>query len=217
MDYTLRTIEHLDWITYVLVGTFGVLALTRWLYPRRFYEFMMLPITDKYFALQGKGYEIKHPFNVALFGIQVVSFSLFIYLILLQREPEIPTKQPWLYIQLLTGVSIFLFGKYVIEKMIANIFNMEAVVNSYLYEKLSYASLISLLALVFNILFFYAIPPNPLILWVFAGTILVLFVISLISSFKRNANLILRYFFYFILYLCALEIAPFIVLYKLLD
>ncbi len=178
---------------------------------------MMLPITDKYFALQGKGYEIKHPFNAFLFTVQVLSFSLFAYLIILRKNPQTPEVNPWLYLQLLTGITVFLLGKYVIEKMIAHIFNIEDLVNSYLYEKLSYSSLISFLAFIFSVLFFYTIPKSPLIIWVFGGCLLVLFVISLISSYKRNANLILRYFFYFILYLCALEIAPFIILYKILD
>ncbi|WP_461302409.1 DUF4271 domain-containing protein [Aureisphaera sp.] len=217
MDYSLRTIEHLDWITFLLVGLFGILALVRSLYPRRFYEFMMLPLTDKYFALQGKGYEIKHPFNVFLFAIQIVSFSLFIYLIIRHSPSNSNALNPWLFIQLLTGVTVFLLGKYVIEKMIAHIFHLESVMNSYLYEKLSYASLISLLALIFSVLIFYVIPLDPVFLWVYIGSIVVLFVISLISSYKRNANLILRHFFYFILYLCALEIAPFIILYKILD
>ncbi len=176
----------------------------------------MLPITDKYFAMQGKGYEIKHPFNVSLFFIQVVSFSLFIYLFLIHKQPEVSTNK-WLFIQLFTGVSLFILVKYILEKMIAHIFGMDSIINNYLYEKLSYSSLIAIVVLIFNILLFYTITPNSLILWVAIASIGILFVISLISSYKRNANLILRHFFYFILYLCALEIAPFIILYKILD
>ena len=215
LDYTLRSIESLDWITLTLVGIFALLAVTRFAYPRRFSEFIQLPITDKYFSLQGKGYEINHPFNVLLFSIQVLCFSLFIFLLLSVFQPNMIAGQ-WFFIQLTTGIVVFVLLKYVFEKIIAHIFSIEEVINRYLYEKLSYASLLALLLLIGNILFFYIVNPSKLLLWIAMGIILLLFVISLFSSFKRNGNIILTHFFYFILYLCALEIAPYIIVYKLI-
>ena len=136
LDYTLRNIENWDWVTLLLVGTFIILAVTRYLYPRRFREFLLLPISDKYFKLQGKGYEINHPFNVLLFGVQLISFSLFAYFVVNFFYPSIPKENPWLFVQIITGLAVFILAKYFSEKIIAHIFNIEGIINAYLYEKL---------------------------------------------------------------------------------
>jgi len=216
MEYGLRAIENWDWVTLILVAMFMVLAVTRYLYPRRFMEFLYLPLSDKYFKLQGKGYEIKHPFNVLLFSIQVLSISLFIYLLLFTFNPVNTQENPWLFVQITTGLGLFILAKFCLEKILAHILNIEGLINDYLYEKLSYTSIISLLILIGNILFYFAFKPSETVetaLFVFALVLAGLYLMSLISSFKRNRNIILRHFSYFILYLCALEIAPYIILY----
>lgn len=213
MEYGLRAIENWDWVTLILVVMFMVLAVTRYLYPRRFMEFLYLPLSDKYFKLQGKGYEINHPFNVLFFSIQVLSISLFIYLLLFNFYPTITAANPWLFVQITTGLGLFILAKFCLEKMLAYILNIEALMNDYLYEKLSYASIISLLILIGNIIFYFAFKPSETALFGFSLVLVALYLMSLISSFKRNRNIILRHFSYFILYLCALEIAPYIILY----
>ena len=213
MEYGLRTIENWDWVTLLLVATFIILAVTRYLYPRRFMEFLYLPLSDKYFKLQGKGYEIKHPFNALFFSVQVLSFSLFMYLFLYTFYPQTTQENPWLFVQITTGLGLFILAKFCLEKILAYILNIEMLVNDYLYEKLSYASIISLLILVGNIIFYFAFKPSEMVLYVFSLVLVGLYLMSLISSFKRNRSIILRHFSYFILYLCALEIAPYIILY----
>lgn len=216
MEYSFRNIENWDWFTLVLVGIFAILSVTRYLYPRRFHEFLLLPISDKYFKLQGKGYKIKHLFNAMLFSVQVLSFSLFFYLFLSISNPSLIQENQWLFIQIATGFSVFVLVKFFSEKIIAHIFNIEGLINGYLYEKFSYVSLISLLVLIGNVVFFFTLKPFKTLLIAFSIVLAGLYIISLISSFKRNWIVILRHFFYFILYLCALEIAPYVILYQLL-
>lgn len=216
LETALRTINSQDWIAVILVIVFALLAVSRSLYPRRFQEFIMLPITDKYFNLQGKGYEINHPFNVLLFVIQMISFSLFFFVASSTFSPSKTIESPILFIQICTGFSVFVLMKFISEKIIAHIFNIEKTINRYLYEKLSYTSLISWLLLASSIVFLYAVVPTTTVLWVAMVVFGLLFAISLVSSFKRNGNVILKHFFYFILYLCALEIAPYIILYYVL-
>lgn len=216
MEYSLRNIENWDRVTIVLVGIFAILSITRYLYPKRFHEFLSLPLTDKFFKLQGKSYEIKHLFNALLLAVQVLSISLFIYLYLSITNPSLVEENQWLIIQIGTGYTVFVLVKFLSEKIIAYIFNVESIINRYLYEKLSYTSLISLLVLTGNIVFVFIIDPTKNVLITFATVMAGLYIISLMSSFKRNWIIILRHFFYFILYLCTLEIVPYIILYRLL-
>ena len=198
------------------MGIFAILSITRYLYPKRFHEFLSLPLTDKFFKLRGKSSEIKHLFNALLFVVQVLSISLFIYIYLSITDPSFIEENRWLIIQIVTGYTVFVLVKFLLEKIIAYIFNIEGTINRYLYEKLSYASLISLLVLIGNVVFVFTFNPNKNVLITFATVIAGLYIVSLISSFKRNWEIILRHFFYFILYLCTLEIVPYIILYRLL-
>ncbi|MBV1923025.1 MAG: DUF4271 domain-containing protein, partial [Flavobacteriaceae bacterium] len=59
----------------------------------------------------------------------------------------------------------------------------------------------------------YLLEPSKMMLIIFALCIVFLNIISLINSYKTYKKNILNNFFYFILYLCALEISPFIILY----
>jgi Domain of unknown function (DUF4271) len=214
MELELREISENYWITLIFVGAFILLAVTRSLYPRRFHEFFLLPITDKYFALEGKHYEVKHPFNFLLFSLQTISFTLFIFIILQFQQPDLTKDHPWLFVEILGGFLAFVLLKYAFEKLMAVILNIPSFMSGYLYEKLSYTNLISIYLLCFNILLFYAIPLNNSTIQMIVALLFVFQAFSIISSIKRNNSIIFQNIFYFILYLCALEIAPYILLYK---
>ncbi|HPF11546.1 MAG TPA: DUF4271 domain-containing protein [Flavobacteriaceae bacterium] len=208
--------RHIDapyWPTLLFVGIFVLLACARVLYPKRFLEFIQLPLTDRYFALEGKSDEIRHPFNLLLFGVQVCSFSLFLYITLTAKNPEVRGANPWLFLQIATGFFVFVTFRYYLEKLIAHTMNIEPLVNRYLYEKLSYTNLISLFVYAASLLLFFSIPTTGAIIPILASCIALFYAIALFSSAKRNGTSILQNIFYFILYLCALEIAPYILLY----
>lgn len=72
----------------------------------------------------------------------------------------------------------------------------------------------SVLFLIMLFIVAYITPINKEIMIVFCLVTLVINAIALFYSYKTNRKLIITNFFYFILYLCALEISPYIILYK---
>ncbi|MAZ71570.1 MAG: DUF4271 domain-containing protein [Flavobacteriaceae bacterium] len=214
MDYVARTWENLDWVTLILVGCLLCYSLAKYVYPKRFQEFMMLALSNKYFLVLGKGDEIKHPFNILLFIPQVLLVSLFIFLFIKIKEEPALDSPLLLFLQICTAYSVFVLSKFMIEKLIGAIFNIEPLINRYLYQKLSYRNLLAALFFIGNLLFFYVIEPTVLAMLIFIGLLLLLNGISLFYSYKTNSNVIYSQLFYFILYLCALEISPYIILYK---
>ncbi|QIE59506.1 DUF4271 domain-containing protein [Rasiella rasia] len=213
MEYAVRTFENLNWVTLVLVGCLLCYTLAKYLYPKRFQEFTLLPVTNKYFLLLGKGDEIRHPFNILLFVPQVALVSLFMFLVLRATNQNI-AQPKLLFLQICTLYAVFVLSKFVIEKLIGVIFNLEGVINKYLYQKLSYRNLLSILLFAGNLVFFYVYDPPLSVLFVFIGLVVLLNGISLFYSYKTNSHLIFNQLFYFIVYLCALEISPYIILYK---
>lgn len=215
MEFLERNIISKDLFTFLFVGVFISFTFLRNIFPKRFIEFLKLPITDKYFYVEGKDNAVYHPFNICLFIIQIVAFSMVAYFWITQKPKFNFLENKWLFLQLFTAFGIFATGKYFIEKILAVLMNVETILDRFLYEKLSYTNLIAVLIL----LFCFFINYSP-IHFEASTSLLILLIISLyalviFSIVKRNTKVILGHFFYFILYLCALEIAPYIILYKL--
>ena len=214
LEYTERIIHTNDWATYLLVFCFLLMALAKYFYPRRFGDFMVLPLNNKFFMVHGKEDTIQHPFNVIFFVIQVICAAIFINL-LMNNIYGTNKENPWLFIQICAAYGIFVLGKFSIEKIVANIFSIDAIIDLYLYQKLGYRNFISLLLFCGILFFLYILPNHGYAIWLFAIVIMALNVIALFFTYKKNTVLIGSNFFYFILYLCALEISPYIILYKL--
>jgi len=216
VQYIERHIESMDWVTITLVICLLLVALAKHVYPREFLQFITLPISNKYFLVQGKTQQIFHLFNILLFIAQVFSVSLFIFLFFKVLQPETVQNNEYLFIQICTAYSVFVGVKFSIEKIIGTAFSLDTVINSYLFQKLSYRNLISLFIFILNLFLYYVIEPTGTILLFFVAAIIVFNGIALFYSYKTNRSLIMSNFFYFILYLCALEISPYFILYKTL-
>jgi hypothetical protein len=210
LQYTNRTIESLDWITLIMVGCIVVIAVLKVFYPKRFEDFIRLPVSNNYFLAKGKSEELRHPFSILLFGIQLISISLFAYLFFLDKGKA----NVLLFLKILSAVFVFTLVKASIEKMIGAIFSIENVIDQYVYEKLTYRNFLSLILIITNLIFYFLVKPDLNILLIFIGILFLLNMLILYYSYKNYRSLIFNNFFYFLLYLCALEISPYLILYK---
>ena len=145
-----RTIESLDWITFILVGCVILVTVLRVVYPKRFDDFIKLPISNNYFLTKGKFEELKHPFSVLFFLIQVLTLSLFIFLFFLKKGELSAT----IFIKITLASFTFILIKTCIEKLIGSIFDIEIIINKYIFTKLSYRNFISLFLIVLNFIFY---------------------------------------------------------------
>ena len=153
MRYTNRIIESLDWVTLIMVGCIVVIAILKVIYPKRFEDFIRLPVSNSYFLAKGKSEELRHPFSILLFLIQLISISLFAYLFFLEKGKATVL----LFFQILSAVFIFIIVKTSIEKMIGTIFSIKNVIDQYIYEKLTYRNFISLLLIIANLIFYFSV------------------------------------------------------------
>lgn len=207
-----RTIESLDWITFILVGCMILVTVLRVVYPKRFDDFIKLPISNNYFLTKGKFEELKHPFSVLFFLIQVLTLSLFIFLFFLEKGELSAT----IFIKITLASFTFILIKTCIEKLIGSIFDIETIINNYIFTKLSYRNFISLFLIVLNFIFYFSVKPTMLLLFIFSGFIVLLNLFILFINYKNYRSLIFSNFFYFLLYICALEISPYLILYKVI-
>lgn len=204
-----------DWITLLLVLVFGLLVVAKYAFTQRFAHFSMLFATDKYLLLKGKDPNLFHPFNILLFAVNVVSAGLFIYIYYLTFGEGHPDRAGITFLRIMTAYATFVLLKFSLEKILADVVSVNEQMNYYLFYKLSYRNFMALILLPISIFFIYTWEPTRLVLYILLGVILLMNLITLLSIFIKNRQYIATHWFYFILYLCALEIGPYYILYKL--
>jgi hypothetical protein len=211
-----RNVITQDWFTIILVVCMALLAITRFTYERRFFNFIGVIGNDKYLKKSGKD-RFQDPFNLMLFTVQLLSIGAFIYLILKRFDLTPALSAQILFLRVIVCYGLFTGVKFLLERIVAVLFNGEEVLRPYHYSKLVFRNFLGMLLLPINALFAYSfiLGKHTVI------GILILFVVfnalSIVNIIKRYEKLIINNLFYFILYLCALEIAPYLILYKLLS
>ena len=118
------------------------------------------------------------------------------------------------FINIIQIIITFLLLKNLIEIVISWVFNIQWLTKLYLNEKINYNSLIGLIILPINILILYFFNPSINIIFIFIYIILLLKLTAYINSFILHQKTIKKNCFYFILYLCTLEIIPYLLLYN---
>jgi len=208
----LRVIENKDWAIILFVLSFAVIAITKMTFENRFADFAKLIYSDKYTNVYKDNSNLQSGFTIALFVVQIISLAFFIQISL--AFFGYASKTDWiLYIQIFTFLVFFILSKFLIEKIIATAFNIEEIVEQFNLQKVTFRTYISLILMPINIILFYHdyISINVLIGLIF--TVLIFNIITYFISIKNHQTLIFSRIFYFILYLCALEIAPYYFMY----
>lgn len=207
-----RIVENKDWATALFLFSLVLIALSKSLFENRFSEFIKLIVSDKYLKVYKDSGLMMSWFTIFLFIVQILSFSFFIHLLLNSFGYTIKTD--WIsYIQIFTFLTVFILSKYLIEKIIGTAFEIEEFVEQFNLQKVSYRTFIGLFLLPINCFLYYndSISHNLILFFLFI--ILITNVLTYLLSIKNYQNILFGNLFYFILYLCALEIAPYYFMY----
>ena len=210
-----RIIEPKDWATYLFILSFALIAITRTAFEGRFSEFLRILVSDKYIKVYKDTSHLMSGFTILMFIVQVISFSFFIQ-ILLYYFGYI-SKTDWVtFLRIFTFFGVFVLSKFLIEKIIAAVFNIEEFAEQFNLQKVSYRTFIGMILLPINIYLFYNNTLSNVLIYCIIGVILAINLYSYLISLKIYQNLLIGKLFYFILYLCALEIAPYYFIYYLI-
>ena len=207
-----RILESRDWATVLFVLSFAIIAVTKSVFENRFADFANLIYSNKYIKVYKDSSNLKSTFTVSLFLVQVISLAFFVQITL--SYFGYASKTDWLlYIQIVTLLVFFILSKYLIEKIIATSFNIEEFMEQFNLQKVTYRTYIGLFILPFNIILFYYDSFSKNIPLLIIAIILIINALTYFISIKNYQKLIFSKLFYFILYLCALEIAPYYFMY----
>ncbi|QTE21595.1 DUF4271 domain-containing protein [Polaribacter cellanae] len=201
-----------SWITIVLVVLLALVVILKIIDSERLKGYV--------FALFNKGFielEVEEApsfldaFYNTLFLFSTTTLSLILYTFLSKHNLAFETGFSSFSYVFLIVVGYFLV-KWILEMLLSRLFLIKNTVRFYFVSKFSYLYSISFLLFILFVITMYS-PLNSVVL--FYATVF-LFLVRLIFHITNNKNLIFSQLFYFILYICAFEIAPLFILFKLM-
>ena len=212
IEFIHRDPLSVDWATLLFVLTFAVIVVTRNAFPVRFSEFIRLGGSNKYLSVYRDANNMKSGFTISMFVVQMISLSFFVHYVLnLFGHSQLDSLIS--FVRILSILVFFVLIKYFIEKIIAVCFGVEEFVEQYNLVKVTYRSFLGLILFPVAALLFYNHFLSNYLIW----GVLAMFILTNVALFilllKNYQNSIRQFIFYFILYLCTFEIAPYIILY----
>lgn len=148
-------------------------------------------------------------FNLLLFVFTTLVISLTISLILKESSLNYMVSF-FFYLKLFFFTAIYLLAFSGIDILLTSLFQVKTTLNSVLAAKINYVYNSALWLFPVLILTSYGMESTLFL----KGLVFLLFTLSVALVFINNKKLIINKLFYFILYICTLEIAPVVIFYK---
>lgn len=207
-----RVFESRDWAIVIFLVALALIAVVRTAFEGRFYEFSKLAWSDKYIKIYRDSSSMMSWFSVGMFLVHLISIAFFVQLMLYSFGYA--SKSDWvIFIRIFTLVGVFVLAKFLVERIVATSFNIEEHIEQYNLYKLSYRTYTGMVLLPVNLILYFNDFISITAIYVIIGVILLINLATYLNSVKIYQNLIVGKLFYFILYLCALEIAPYYFMY----
>ena len=211
----LREVISNDWFTVFLLIGLAFITLSKYIFAHRFRDFLAVIGNTKYLKIYARDQKFIDGFDALLFFNGIISVSIFAFISYstLVNPAEFDLN---LFFKLLFGIGVLFLIKILLERLIGSLFDIDELIDSYLFQKTTFKNYAGLVLFPINGIIIYALNPSKPIIYSIIGLIILINLIGFISSFKNHQKLLLNNIFYFILYLCALEIGPYLILYKLI-
>ena len=208
--------QNNDWITLIFIFIFMVLTVLKVVYKKRLSNGLTFFISKKYLSIyyHKEKNKLLNLFQSLFFIVQLLVVSLIIYLAntYFHFQPKLLTFSG--YILLFFGVALYFSLRYLIGLLFALLFDFKKEFRKIVYDKTNYLNNLILWILPFLVVSIYIPEQKKFLEFTFLVFILLL-ILRYSLLLINNKNLIYNNLFYFILYLCALEIAPLIIVLKL--
>ena len=211
----LREVITNEWFTILFVLCLAVLAFAKYSFSSRFSDFFMVIGNSRYLKIYARDQKFVDLFDALLFVNLIISLSIFGF-ITYGALVEPVAFDLSLFLKVLLSVGTIILIKVLIERLVGSLFEIDQLIDDYLFQKTNYKNYLGLLLLPINILLVYTLEPSKTLIFIIIGLLFIVNMVGFLTTVKTYQKSILNNLFYFILYLCALEIGPYLILYELI-
>lgn len=202
----------LAWVFPVFVFIFTMITLLKSVYPNHFTEFLKLPFNSKYIVIYEKKERKVQLFTVVSFFLQWISLTLFFYIWGQFHNIKATISSGYFFIDIAIILLCLLIIKILIQKGISFLFDLKGFSKVYIFSRISYSSYAAVLNTILLFFIMYSTSLKEIYLFILFLLFLIINILGWITIIKMNQKTIKPYIIYFILYLCTLEIAPYVLL-----
>ena len=211
----MRNFITYEWFTiFTIIGLFAIVA-AKFVNTLRFNDFLYVVGNSKYLKIYAKDQKFIDQFDSFLFINLALSISIFVYFAYSTFVSPL-SFELISFLKLVLAVSTIVVIKTLLERLIGSLFEIDRLMDNYLFQKTTFKNYSGIIFLVANLFLLYTNAYAKVIIIVAFSLICLINLIGFLTSFKNYQNRINPNLFYFLLYLCALEIAPYILLYKVI-
>ncbi|KQC32616.1 hypothetical protein AAU57_04205 [Nonlabens sp. YIK11] len=212
MDALYRITESLDWISIIIFMCLLSFAVARQFTTLPVSEFLSVYVSSRFIKISRDG-RIDNHHGYKYLGLIIYGISIALILFKLSTVQN-GSQSLTNFILILTAVSTFLIFKHYLSKLLSTIANFEDLLISIDHERNLYRAALSVLLMVIVISIYYIFPTSKGFIQITAAVAGAVIIVYHFLVFYNHRNALSASFFYFILYLCTLEIAPYLLLYK---
>jgi hypothetical protein len=215
----LRPYRNMDWLIYLMAGVLLLLSVIRLSYRKYFADLFRAFFNPTLSQRQLKDQLSQSPFpNMLLNIFFAIVLGLYFYLVLYRRQ-VFPQAEPWLLIPGLVILVAVVYGsKYVMLRFFGWLFGNTELADAYIFILYLINKILGVLLVPFLVILAFCKPEIARTSFYIS---LFFIVLLIIYRYIRSYSLVRQYLsfskLHFFLYLCAFEVAPVLILAKVLQ
>jgi len=198
-----------DGFTIIILLNIIIVTIAKTLNNSKFKQFLLIYLNNSFLKFSSNDNSFLSSFNSLLNVNYIISLSVYISILISYNLHGFNNNfEISIFFTTLLFIVAFIYTKYLIEILIGWAFNIRKFVVSFNLQKNSFNKLIGIIMILLNSLAIYSFPNSVTFTKISIFLVISLYLVGLYKVIRLNDNLILSNMFYFILYLCTLEIVP---------
>ena len=198
-----------DGFTIIILLNMIIVTIAKALNNSKFKQFIFIYLNNSFLKFNTNNNSFLSSFNSLLNINYLISLSVYISIIISYSSYGINNNfEISIFFKTLLIVIVFVYAKYLIELLVGWAFSISKFIVTFNLQKNNFNKLIGIIIILLNSLAIYSFPNSMTFIKMSIFFVISLYLIGLYKVIRLNDNLILSNMFYFILYLCTLEIVP---------
>ena len=176
----IRDVYSNELFTILLVLGLVIIALAKLTAPKRFEDFLYVLGNSKYLKIYSRDQKFFDKFDALLFGNLILCLVVFSF-ILYQKVIDFKIIDINILFKFIIGISAFILVKVLIERLIGSLFEIDKIIDEYLFQKISYKNYLGLLLLPINAILLFSFRDSFNLVYFFVTILLIVNIIGLIT------------------------------------
>ena len=189
-----------------------IILIVKKINRRRFSDLIRLFANSNYLRIYLKEHRFLDVFDFILFLNFIINCTTYAYILYgsFINLIEINTNK---FATISIAFTIFLVLKLILKLITGYLFDLYKTISILIFQQVSTVNFIGIMLLPINLLLVFGL--NFDIRWIIISTVLIAttILIGMLKTIQTNLNFVLSNFLYFILYICTLEIGPYVIIY----